>query len=1673
MVEKSSTSQDSSSKPLYLPTGPLNQRMNKSTRWINDKKKSKKETARVRAATKLLREMHIKDARDSKCNRLEPHGLLEALSGASKQAIAVARFAGAVAYKGSLAQDLEKNTICRIEDLVAVVIALADCNSVRGFVGIVHLYARQFHKESVTLQAIDLAKKTKSFVKEFFDNFFNFHAVGIPGLPKDFWLSSISHLHPHSGVDNLDFSTFMDHFKLIMSNWEAHKTSPFFPMVGNLVSFLVTLNFLPQFPDGHVTYNGFTIFRAKVWDVQKELLDFTEMIAKTTLFFVERGHAAFISGDARQFLYTDDEAIDLDKEYALLVSAMPLLEPGRLSELDCGGIEGIESAADYDLRLDVLMRKLIALSKVERNKQTKTVLGNHLVMLTKVRTQLILSQKACTLRLKPYAYILFGGSSVAKTTLNKYCMTTVLKSNGFACEDTNLCSINDGDKFQSEITSYTTGVTVDDLCNTAEQFYGGETPLRIVIDMVNNEPKAALKADLASKGNVMMTPKCFAVTTNVKDLKSYHFSSEPVSILRRFNIVITAKLRPSHVDELGGPKASKMREDPNAWLLDVEKVCINRTYDPSKADGYSFTKVMSGASIEEVLLFLAKDSQAHFDDQRSYVETCNDILKQPACPHKIPRVLCSQCDRIEGDLLKEMSRKASQKVTFDDSHCVFAYRGEDDPYVEDEGMPSIIGEVMSGGYPRIIEELSEHTESTRSDILLPEDMPHIAPRWGYSQASTESGSISSLEPHMGLEDLLDPLADFGDLDPEIRRQVITSLHEPELTITQLLLVESANLTWAHIKKHHVVTSLYTAFTQKWREAAVALIGTTAVAALVAYAMSRRIDRELRAQGAVATLPAKLPDDAENVWVKYYPTPIPASEPSRGIVTDRLVEKIKKSIGVLYIGEVKGKRQVCNIFPLRGNVWLAPGHMFKEGETHFIEVCVGPPDCISNKFRTNINSKMWVRIPGTDFVAVRLVAGGDVPDLAKFFLTRVFLEKQFSVVTVYKRQDGSTEVKKARVGKLGQQSIPFGDKKLEYLGYIYQYWRATEPGLCMATAVLDTPTPGIVGFHTAGNTGNNIGVLGVITLDQVEDAILSLDNSVGLVAHSSGTFDLVKFGINYGPLSDPIKTHPVLHLPLTDSGHTPSAEIYGMHTLGTARFISGVRQSSISPAVEFIMDLSRIHGAPSTRQISKHWRNDIMAITDPQNGWLADILDRAVLDKKQHVFGLLTAVDYAIVHPYALDTCLAGADGIPAVDRLALNTSVGFPINKPKNEYITPSERIVEGITSPLDVDPIFVEEMEWMRSVLLRGERINTVYRGSLKDEPTKFTKDKIRVFCGSPVAFTLLVRQYYLSIIRLCMRLNKRNEEAVGINALGKEWGELRDYLDEFDGDNYVAGDYKAFDKNMSALINMHSFEIWIEIAKRSGNYDSDDIIVMRGIATEVCFPIVEYSGVFFKTFGMTPSGVPLTTTLNCCDGAIMLRYAFYAIYGVDSPVRFSDAVRAIVYGDDNAFKVKPGFEGFNHTSIAKVFSDVGIIYTMADKTSESRPYISLDEVSFLKRRFVQDTEIDECLAPLEEASISKSLHNVMHRKKSPVPEAEVCGMAIRSAAREYFHHGHAVYDRRREQLQRVAEQCDLQHIVGTLPTWDEAVTTFKDGSIFFDSGLRDVELLFSIDREFDVDGQ
>ncbi|APG79000.1 hypothetical protein [Changjiang picorna-like virus 1] len=396
----------------------------------------------------------------------------------------------------------------------------------------------------------------------------------------------------------------------------------------------------------------------------------------------------------------------------------------------------------------------------------------------------------------------------------------------------------------------------------------------------------------------------------------------------------------------------------------------------------------------------------------------------------------------------------------------------------------------------------------------------------------------------------------------------------------------------------------------------------------------------------------------------------------------------------------------------------------------------------------------------------------------------------------------------------------------------------------------------------------------------------------------------------------------------------------------------------------------------------------------------------------HIQANLVQEDREDIHTVPVSVAINGYPEIPNVDAQKFTTSGGHGFPGPKKAYVTVDEKRDEW-ERYREYNPTVMRAVENIVEKALRGERTHPVFTTQLKDEMVSLKKlvaAKTRGFYMCPLDYLTAIRMFTLGIARVMVRRRDLFRNAVGLNTHSEEWNNLYQDACRIPGDNWVAGDFVGFDKILSILIQNFTKRVFLAVAKM-GEFTDDEILALDTLISDNITAVVDFFGTLVMLLGGEVSGHQLTTFFNSVANIVLHAYAWCVIYEEDRMDEFWDNVFIRVLGDDIMAKVHPDYPEYNHSSIQGVFASIGIDYTMADKSSATRPYIPYQEVTFLKRSFREHQEFPGVMvAPLELNSIWKMLlYTIPSKAVSP---EEQLAQSICSAKSEAFYHGKKVYD-------------------------------------------------------------
>jgi len=1336
---------------------------------------------------------------------------------------------------------------------------------------------------------------------------------------------------------------------------------------------------------GHFDLNikGVSLFKSESLRRQVTFMDLIEAIGKFSQTFLGCFIVFMGSGDLSCF-FADAKRSMYDDKFTMLLSQKLLMETGRLE---------IE-AHEYDRILcEMIQTTLDLLDSVKDGE--RAYYASRLKDLRSLSVARVLMSKDY-IRVAPYAVLLFGKSSVGKSAVANALMRWLLKVNNFDFSPRSVITLNEFDKFQSEYRAFHAGVIFDDLCNGKVDTTEGN-PLMKIIQFINNATMSALNPNVELKGNVPIQPKVVFGTTNVKDLKASAYTNEPLSIARRFNVTVTVEVLPQYCKngtEMLDPSKIEQADDdrfPHFGMYTCERAIPRPGSIDDKAVAYQIIehngKKLERVSIDTMMEFLIEDSRAHFEQQSRFVE----------------------------------NQRKMENID-----------------LNEDGMPVEFDSQMFSGFAEITDFIVEKEEiimswlEERLEALLYTKFGQVFLTYWF-----RTSLISSLM-YVGYFLLAGLFVAFG----------FEYFGTRTLFLYFVFCVVSLSLSifWFCFKRWQLIIRLTTlprpskfindlSYMRKMQLLS-AFGGMTTLSIIVN--IIRKIREVPTSQGSTPTFVKSEKPDLAPWWGSEnrrereakYVVPVDVPQSTKTMTNCQLTVSMRKRQWLLHIGE-EGESLFCNAVTVKSSILIIPNHVVpktsikarltKEG-AHPKHVYIFPESCY--------------RIPDTDYALWYLPEMGTQKDITSYFSDEIDRGKKALATMIYNDSGKVKDFPEMLITRSYNRTSKGGS----FESWTYSFPGRTFNGLCMATMIAENNkgVSFIPGFHLAGK--DSFGCAGALSRQQLIDGIVALNKRPTVLAsHSAMPYPAEVAGIQI-PLTAPHDKCVSNELP-TDA----KCKIFGAHPFPRGSPSSKVVTSMISTAVSKIMKLPKMHDKPMDMSSRRHKEVDIVDKVDTAYRFQGDSLDKAVIDFQSTIIEGMKPDMYAALGILPLDANLAGIDGVQGVNAMAFTTSAGFPFRGSKEQFVELSDRFVEGISCPRDVDPIIIEEMTRMEDALARGECINTVYKGALKDEGTKVGKAKVRVFAGCNMPFTLLVRKYFLSVSSLMQTNKKLFESAVAINPMSPEWTDLMKHIYRFGDDRVIAGDYKSFDRRMSPRFMLAAFKILINVCEKSGQYDSRDLMVMQGVATEITNPTYDYFGTLIQFFGSNPSGHPLTVVINSLVNSLYMRYCYFEIAKTErwwKVPRFNEVVSLMTYGDDNIMSVKKGYDAYNHTRVAEVLDAAGITYTMADKEAESVPFIKGEEAGFLKRDAIWDPELELFRACLDESSISKSLH--VHIKSDAITEQQHSAEAIIGAADEYFEYGRETYESRRDDLHKVAEETGIAGLVGEIMTYDDQMRRF-----------------------------
>ena len=392
-------------------------------------------------------------------------------------------------------------------------------------------------------------------------------------------------------------------------------------------------------------------------------------------------------------------------------------------------------------------------------------------------------------------------------------------------------------------------------------------------------------------------------------------------------------------------------------------------------------------------------------------------------------------------------------------------------------------------------------------------------------------------------------------------------------------------------------------------------------------------------------------------------------------------------------------------------------------------------------------------------------------------------------------------------------------------------------------------------------------------------------------------------------------------------------------------------------------------------------------------------------------------------------------GIPGsyIHSVNMRTSVGPPFNQGKRLHMLVYEATAycspELLTIKDEIDRLLETAIPAPFAVC------------TLKDEPVKIGKMP-RVFSCLSAAFNMVLKQH-LSPIKSFMRANRDFFESfVGVDMTSKESGAVVDQLKRLDSSltRLSDEDAKKLDKAYSGILFDFVALAWYGIAFVLGHphADSVELLILALKHTRFCI-----KGDIFNVH-WNPSGHDATVEVNGALMSLCQRYVFYRTFdhGVseeevrqyaehfrENPIApfwrklvFREKVALVTYGDDVVKSLHPSYSmPSNYLTIWR--DELGIEVTDAAKTATMTEKC-IDDIQFLKRKFVWSDRYKRYLTPLDLKSMMRTL---LMKKESVLSLRDHTCVAMSEVLREAVYHGEVVYQRFFDRFQELIAKYEL----------------------------------------------
>jgi len=341
-------------------------------------------------------------------------------------------------------------------------------------------------------------------------------------------------------------------------------------------------------------------------------------------------------------------------------------------------------------------------------------------------------------------------------------------------------------------------------------------------------------------------------------------------------------------------------------------------------------------------------------------------------------------------------------------------------------------------------------------------------------------------------------------------------------------------------------------------------------------------------------------------------------------------------------------------------------------------------------------------------------------------------------------------------------------------------------------------------------------------------------------------------------------------------------------------------------------------------------------------------------------------------PLTMEQAINGSNDDAYLRRINVRTGAGYAFKGKKYQHL------------PISVDEpgnLLREPNGELKKLLMskmshyfNGQSTGAIFGAKLKDEPRaieKVLKGKTRMFFPSQVDLLIISRMVLAPFFTMMVANRDVMKCAVGID-MHTEGDSFRKKLVEFSV-NIFEGDYGGFDTSMPYEIGLAASTVIHEVCRIKG-YSEEALKLLEGVLTDNLFPVVEVNGDIMNIPGLMTSGSYGTAEFNCIRNVLLMMF-FFETHEVLTLDDFFSELVVTTYGDDVvgavSDKIAPYFNCLSYSSFCR--EHYGMEFTTSSKGEVELPFVDVESMSFLKRNFIYNKDIQKWVAVLDVNTLFK----------------------------------------------------------------------------------------------------